>query len=234
MRNHFGIPDSESIAEPEAVQLLLSHRSIPHRFMDEPTQRIRQQQLNIDERHQQNVKVQLTSGIATSMENVHSNVTLPAKTLARWDELVKVVPPSNHISIQPPIALDFNDDDDDDDDDISTNLHSDRNDDISSSLTSSASLPRLDDTTTTVPSMSIYSLWHYHPPPKSVNDHVTNMNPVQQMSPVDIELSRIQYEMNLLQQELQQPHRSIDDIQEEMAQLKSLKRQLRWKKWLSW
>ena len=83
--------------------------------------------------------------------------------------------------------------------------------------------------------MSIYSLWQYHPPKVDI-DTATNVNPVLRMSSMDIELSRIQYEMDLLQQELQNQHqqRPIDDIQEEIRKLKSLKRQLQWKKYLSW
>ena len=227
MRNHFGMPDYECIAEPEAVQLLLSNRPVPHRFIDEPTKRIRQQQLYIDRQHEQNVKFRLITGTATNMEAV-TELDLPAKTLARYDELVKVIP--NNISIQPPIALDFYDNDDDDDEDINIDLSSE-NDDTPSECS--------DDLITTVPPMSIYSLWHYHPPKLDV-DNTMHVNPVLQMSPIDMELSRIQYEMDLLQQELQhqslssQQQRPIDDIQEEIVKLKSLRRQLQWKKWLPW
>ena len=217
MRGHFGIPDYESIAEPERVQLMLSKKPIPHRFVDEPPKHLRQQQLYVDQQHERNVKVRLISGTATTMEHVYI-VDLPAKTLARYEELVEVVP--NDLPIQPPIALDFNDFDDEE------IIITDHNDDALPLL--------LDDATTTVPSMSIYSLWHYQPPASST-DNSSNVNPIHQMSPIEIELSRVQYEMDILYQELknQQPQRPIDDIQEEIVKLKSLKRQLRWRKWFS-
>ena len=240
MRLHFGIPDYECIAEPETVQLLLSHQSIPHRFVDEPTQRVRQQQLYINQQHERNVKFRLMSGTGTAIERTMNDVVLPAKTLARYDALVKLLP--KEISIQPPIALDFNDSDDDED--VTTDPFPDHDVVDNTLSSSSSSSSSLNDTTVTVPSMSIYSLWHYHPSPPLDDDRSTNRAPrsvLDDMSPIDIELSRIQYEMHRLQQELQQQssspmmqQRPIDDIQEEIVQLKALKRQLQWRKWMSW
>jgi hypothetical protein len=147
--------------------------------------------------------------------------------LARYESLLKVVP--NNVPIQRPISLDF-DDGDDDEEEVITDLTSlsilDDN-----TLTSSSSV--WNDTTITVPSMSIYSLWHYQPPKQQL-EHANDTT--MKLSPIQMELSRIQYELDILQRELKQQHqqRPIDDIQDEIIKLKALKRQLQWRKWLSW
>ena len=227
MRHHFGIPDDGCISEPEMVQLFLSHQSIPYRFVDEPTKRIRHEQLYINQQQERNMKFRIISGTATPNESIHI-VDLPAKTVARYDDLVKVVVPT----IQPPIALDFDDCDDDD--------HEQEIIPKSSSTLDDNTL--LNDTTITIPSMSIYSLWHYHQSPKELleQQHSSNTTGRQkQLSPIQMELSHIQYELDKLHQELKQSsssiqQRPIDDIQEEIVQLKTLKRQLQWRNWLSW
>jgi hypothetical protein len=223
MRYHFGILDTDAISEPETIQQ--QHRvvgphpntRVPYKFVDEPTKRIRQQQLDINQQQERNVKFRIQHSGGTD----NTIVELPAKTLARYDTLVKAIP---NRSIVPPIALDFIYDEEVVNDDEVANDGT------------------IDDNTVTVPSMSIFSLWHYQPSPKTDTD--TTFHSIANISPLEMELLRVQYEIDRLQHELNMQlssmnssstshhQRPIDDIQDELVQLRSLKRKLQWKKWI--
>jgi hypothetical protein len=248
MRYHFGVLDWEAISEPEIVAIQQrQHRTttnipttttttIPYKFIQEPTQRIRQQQAWIEQYHQGTVRVQLTypssSSSSTYDDDNHLGTTttsqhileLPAPTLARYHDIAKVVPAD--WDIRPPLALDCIDDE---------TLP------VSDPYTTTTTAT----TTTSVPSslLSIYSLWHYQPPSLATaavdtTTTTTMMSRGQHtMSALEWELSRLRYEIALLQHELQPgttSPRPIDDIVQELAILQSSQRRLQWQRFYSW
>lgn len=224
MRRHFGVHDWESISEPESVQQPLH---IPHKFVDEPTARIRAQQAGIDRRNQENVTVRLYhsvrapgSALTASDSNGARVVPLPARTLARHEDIVQAVA---DVSIQPPVAIDFPLEQDATDDDAVLFHESDTVDGPNHSQQSA----------TTVPSMSVYSLWHYHPPAASTSSDLA----VGRMSETALERSRLDHEIQLLRGELSRAassSRSVDDLCEELSKLQSAKRRLQRKEWIPW
>jgi hypothetical protein len=262
MRYHFGVLDWEAISEPEIVAIQQrqqrQHRtttniptttttttSIPYKFVQEPTQRIRQQQAWIEHCNQGTVRVQLTYPSSSSStydnDNHHMGTTtttttsqhileLPAQTLARYHDIAKVVPAD--WDIRPPLALDCIDDDE-------TTTH-DETLPVSDPDTTTTTTTT---TTTSLPShlLSIYSLWHYQPPLATATADTTTTTTMSRgqhtMSALEWELSRLRYEIQLLQQELQPgttSSRPIDDIVQELAILQSSQRRLQWRRFCSW
>jgi hypothetical protein len=227
MRHHFGVPDWQCLSEPETLVV----HTIPHKFVDEPTARIRQQQAWIQRFEQGTVQVKITCRDqeedtnalfpSTNEDSFHAShvLELPAKTLARPEEIAKVVPAT--VSLRPPLALDFLDSDYDEE--------AVKNESLSLQSVTEESPDR----TPFVPNLSIYSLWHFQAPTLAATSEPSSSKDLKNMSPLAIELSRLNYEIDRLQAELQQAsssHRSIDDIQAELASLKSAKRRLQWRK----
>jgi hypothetical protein len=221
MRHHFGVEDWESISEPE----ILNVDKIPHKFVDEPTARIRKQQAWIDKLNQGMVTVRLypqavNNNVMTDDSSSGHVMQLEARTPARHEEIVKAL---NFDDIKPPVAIDFPGDE---------SAEQDAN--ISNDLLFDDTI--LDDATTKeaiFPSMSIYSLWHYQAPVAIANNNTQSAT----MSETALEVSRLNHEISSLQNELHQAassQRPIDDIREELRQLQSAKRRLQWKEWIPW
>lgn len=228
MRQHFGVEDWESISEPEAV---LNVAKIPHKFADEPAARIRQQQAWIDELNQSVVTVRLfpqaLDGNAINAITGDPPITfrvarLRAGTLARHEDLAEALKQED---IRPPVAVDFPDD-------VESNEEMSNSIDV---VLNESALRYSTKRETTLPSLSIYSLWHYQAPVATVQTNVkANMT---KMSDTDMELSRLDHEISVMQNELDHAassHRPIDDIRDELRQLQSAKRRLQWKLLIPW
>lgn len=71
----------------------------------------------------------------------------------------------------------------------------------------------------------VYSAWFYQPPPPDES------NSISQLSSTQVELSRLEYEVDRLQKELKElnPSRDIDQISQELQEAKSSLRSLRWR-----
>jgi hypothetical protein len=273
MRYHFGVLDWEAISEPEIVaihqqrqrqyttttknQMIIPNTTtttttttiIPYKFVQEPTQRIRQQQAWIEHYNQGTVRVQLTypssSSSSTYDDDVNNNLgtttttshilELPAQTLARYNDIAKVVVPAADLDIiRPPLALDCIDDET-----LPTTTTTIATTTKDETLPVSVPYTTTTATTTSLPShlLSIYSLWHYQPPPPPATATADTTNTTTTMSAMEWELSRLQYEIQLLQHELQPgttSPRPIDDIVQELAILQSSQRRLQWQRFCSW
>jgi len=232
MRHHFGEIDYLAISEPERLELQL-HKSaslIPHKLEDEPTRAVRRQQWFVA---QQNAEPKLQvrlydSDSGSNDDDTATIVELPAATLANPEALRRAVP----IALPEPVALDFPV--------VPTANEEEENDD-----SRSGDLEMRDDNTgngnernnSNIPSMSIYSLWHHHSVPQT-NDTAgsNNNNTNRRMSPAQLELSRLDYEIAILKMELQSrsntSNRAIDDIRHDLQQKQSERRRWQIKQWL--
>jgi hypothetical protein len=212
MRHHFGVPDWQCLSEPETLVV----HPMPHKFVDEPTARLRQQQAWIQRYCAEGtVWVQITSRGAEGIAPVPPVVLeLPASTRASPAALAKVVP----VVMRPPLALDCVDLSDE------TEPENSKSEEVAASP----------DRTPMVPILSIYSLWHYQAPlsaPPSEPSAAAASG--SRWSPGALELSRVNYEIDQLQAELQQAsqsHRSIDDLQAELARWQRARRRLQWRR----
>jgi hypothetical protein len=211
MRNHFGVEDWESISEPETFCNTNGKRLwIPHKFADEPTAAIRQQQRIIAEQNREAVSVRVIDGPDTRVV-----VELPASTLARQDDIVKALP-----NVKPPVAIEFPTITLSNSSGESLPFHDAEEEEAASDDSSSSSL--------LLSSMTIFSSWHYHPIPNSATTS-------KQLDEDELELARIDHEMELLRNELKaagSSHRSVDDIHEGLARLAKEKRHLKLQQWL--
>jgi hypothetical protein len=190
LRQHFGVVDWESLSEPEAVDITYPPLSgskerittiLPHRFVDEPTVRIRRQQANIATRHCDEILVRFHSPTSTSYSNAEDKeylVSLKATTPARHETIARAAAAAatktnDERPLGPLVAVDFPIVRDKDSSGSSINEHTDATEDLTISLQESVpwqesshnTIPVVQETTLHTPrpsSISIYSPWHHH------------------------------------------------------------------------
>lgn len=219
MRHHFGEPDWASISEPERVNK--THDMLPYKFVDEPTAAVRRQQAVIRQLNNENITVGLIDANGTN----YQMATLEASTLARSDDILRALKlshPEMQIESKPlalefPVSNDMNAENEEQHGDIPDNDYKPEQSFFSNDKSND---------------MSVYSLWHHHSTPLSSG---IGGSYEKKMSDTEISFARLDYDIKVLQDILKSPattNRSIDDIQEELNQKLSERRNLQWQKWL--
>ena len=211
MRHEFGHVDERAMSEPERVALLHQQQQVvPYKFVDECTAAVRHRQAQIAQQQNDSVVVRL---FLNNNNEDSISVTLPAATRAN-PEAVRRALQTHAPHVQLPdetatVALDF-----------PVSSEPEGEEDNEAPVTSSRDA-------STATAMSIYSLWHHHA-------STTTTATTKPMSDREMHLSRLNHEIEALQQEFQSmsSSRAIDDIQTDLRQKQSERRRLRRKQWL--
>ena len=213
MRHEFGHVDERAMSEPERGALLRQQQVVPYKFVDECTAAVRHRQAQIAQ--QQNTPVVVRLFLNNNNENNNNedsiSVTLPAATRANPEAVRRALQThAPHVPETATVALDFP---------VSSEPEGEEEKDAPVTSSREAS---------TATAMSIYSLWHHH---TTTTGNNATTRPI--MSDREMHLSRLNHEIEALQQELQSmsSSRAIDDIQTDLRQKQSERRRLRRKQW---
>jgi hypothetical protein len=266
LRRHFGVTDWESLSEPEAVDLQYGCSGdmnpaasnatsfLPHRFVDEPTARLRRQQAWLQDWLDTGmIAVRFHAPLwrpDNDVDNNHASssvqCTLPATTLARHDVLRATVQSTLSQTRLPPflqlplVAIDFPE--------TTTKKEEAVVMEGTASIDSESQMDKINDDSQTgasaSTSLSIYSPWHYHVPPLPASSSSSSSahNAAQTKSRAQVEaewhVARLDHEIAQLQAELQSgaTFKPIDNLQEELKRKQKERFQWQCKKWMgiSW
>jgi hypothetical protein len=197
----------------------------------EDSWKVRETQAQIDARNTESVAVRIVTHGESHDDT--AMVVIPAHVPATLSGLAPYLSNDRATAIQQgggSMALEFVEQNPDN----TTTTADETNEPMSDSNTWSSS-----DSTTSTPTtaagpdplqhaMQIYSLWHFFPTSNQQQQSQSTMNEV------ELERSRLQYQLETLQRELRDPYnaRAVDVIQAEIKETRRALRILKWKEWM--
>ena len=209
LRHHFGEPEQHTMLSYYDIQ---RGEEPKYQLDGEPTFRERLQQMQVEALDRCQVKVR----VRVDDQDDFVETTLPGSTRARADEILQLIGKQGGGSV---VALDFGYVVDDDAD-TTMQGQDELTADIIDNFTQDHPVTK---------ETNIYSLWHYLAPQQQ---HQQQQQSSRRMSSYDVEVARLEHEIQVLQRDLNDVYctRDRDDMMRELNESKSTLRKLKWKR----